>query len=154
MRSRSARPSPWAILLALASLPLLGGCAIPRMPLESEVTSPFGVRWDGILPRVHRGVDLRAPDGTPVRAMRSGRVRYAGWMNGYGNVVWLEHGGDLLSVYAHLSEILVVPGAPVAGGELVGMSGRSGDVTGPHLHFEVWKAGRPVDPIAYLGARP
>jgi murein DD-endopeptidase MepM/ murein hydrolase activator NlpD len=75
-------------------------------------------------------------------------------MNGYGNVVWIDHPRSVISVYAHLSEILVSPGASVGEGEVVGRSGSTGTVSGPHLHFEVWKAGRPVDPIAYLGARP
>ncbi|MEX0856265.1 MAG: M23 family metallopeptidase [Gemmatimonadota bacterium] len=142
-----------ALLLAFLGLSATG-CTIPRIPLESQVTAPFGVRWEGVLPRVHRGVDLRAAEGTAIHAMTAGSVRYAGWMNGYGNVVWLDHRGGVLSVYAHLSEILVATGAAVAAGELVGRSGSTGNVTGPHLHFEVWKGGRPVDPIAYLGQRP
>ncbi|MEX1256243.1 MAG: M23 family metallopeptidase [Gemmatimonadota bacterium] len=144
------------ILLSIvaASGALAPGCTIPRIPVESAVTSPFGVRWSGVLPRVHRGVDLRAAQGTPVHPMASGRVRFAGWMEGYGNVVWLDHPGGVLSAYAHLSEIHVTQGAPVEEGALLGLSGSTGTVSGPHLHFEVWKGGRPVDPIAYLGARP
>jgi murein DD-endopeptidase MepM/ murein hydrolase activator NlpD len=118
------------------------------------VTSPFGVRWSGILPHVHRGVDLRAEEGTPVLPMAPGRVRFAGWMEGYGNVVWIDHPRGVISVYAHLSEIRVTPGAPVERGETLGLTGSTGSVSGPHLHFEVWAGGRPVDPIAYLGARP
>jgi len=75
-------------------------------------------------------------------------------MEGYGNVVWLDHPGGTLSAYAHLSEILVSPGAEVGRDEVLGLSGSTGTASGPHLHFEVWKGGRPVDPIAYLGARP
>jgi murein DD-endopeptidase MepM/ murein hydrolase activator NlpD len=142
------------LLALLVLVPALAGCAISRPPIESEVTSPFGLRRMGFFPTVHRGVDLRAQHGTPVQAMANGRVRYAGWMDGFGNVVWLDHRGDVISVYAHLSEILVTPGATISGGQLIGMSGATGNVTGPHLHFEVWVKGRPVDPIAFLGGRP
>jgi murein DD-endopeptidase MepM/ murein hydrolase activator NlpD len=118
------------------------------------MTSPFGLRLDGIWPDIHRGVDLDAPFGTPVEAMSDGRVRFAGVMNGFGNVVWLDHGGSILTVYAHLSEIYVQEGAMVSGGTVLGLSGASGDVTGAHLHFEVWRWGHPVDPVPLLGGRP
>ncbi len=118
------------------------------------MTSPFGVRWSGYLPAVHRGVDIRAPEGTPVRSIAPGRIRYAGWMGGYGNVVWVDHRRDVISVYAHLSEIYVTQGQTLAGREVVGLSGSTGNVTGPHLHLEIWKNGRPVDPVNFLGRRP
>jgi len=141
-----------SLLLLLAST--LSGCAIPRLPLETEVSSPFGLRRTGFFPSLHHGVDLRAPEGTPVRTMYPGRVRFAGWMTGYGNVIWIDHRGDLVTAYAHLSSIQVATGETVASGAIIGLSGSTGNVTGPHLHFEVWKAGRPVDPIAFLGRNP
>ena len=142
--------------LLLSSLLALGtaGCMVPRWPVQDMLTSPFGLRWDGILPDLHAGVDIRATEGTPVRTMAEGRVRYAGWMDGYGNVVWVDHAGGVTSVYAHLSDIEVTVGSAVGANDLVGMSGSTGLVTGPHLHFEVWKAGRQVDPVSYLGGRP
>ena len=140
--------------LCLAVASTAAGCALPRWPVESAVTSPFGVRWEGILPNVHRGVDLRAPEGTPVRSMAEGRVRYAGWMNGYGNVVWVDHPGGVISLYAHLSRIDVEAGRPVAHEGQIGLSGSTGSVSGPHLHFEVWNDGRQVDPVPYLGGPP
>jgi murein DD-endopeptidase MepM/ murein hydrolase activator NlpD len=118
------------------------------------MTSPFGLRWSGILPGIHHGVDIYVPEGTPVHAMASGRVRYAGWMSGFGNVIWLEHRGNTLSVYAHLSRIDVRAGDRVSGRQVIGHSGSTGDASGPHLHFEVWVAGRPVDPVPFLGRRP
>lgn len=133
---------------------LLAGCALPRWPAEGPVTSPFGLRWEGILPRVHRGVDVSVPTGTPVRAMTPGRVRFAGEMSGYGRVVWLEHGRGTLSAYAHLSELRVATGEEVAHRQVIGLSGATGRVTAPHLHFEVWVHGRPVDPVPFLGSRP
>ncbi len=140
------------VLLALSLA--AGACALPMWPVDAPLTSPFGVRFRGLLPSVHRGVDLAAPAGTPVRAMADGRVRFAGRMGGYGRVVWLEHGPDLLTVYAHLARIRVRSGDRVRRGEVVGVSGASGDVSGPHLHFEVWRWGRPVDPVPLLGGPP
>jgi murein DD-endopeptidase MepM/ murein hydrolase activator NlpD len=118
------------------------------------MTSPFGLRWSGVLPGLHHGVDISLPEGTPVHAMASGSVRYAGWMSGFGNVIWLEHRGNTLSVYAHLSRIDVRAGDRVRGRQPIGASGSTGNVSAPHLHFEVWVAGRPVDPVPFLGRRP
>lgn len=135
---------------------LLGvaGCAIPRWPAVGPITSDFGVRFRGVLPEIHRGVDISLPTGTEVRAMAPGRVRFAGTMSGYGRVVWLDHGGEVLTVYAHLSEIRVRPGQGVEGRQVIGLSGMSGDATAPHLHFEVWRWGREQDPVPLLGRYP
>jgi len=141
---------PLAALLVLAS----AGCGLPRWPVEAPITSPYGLRFRGVVPGIHRGVDLAAPDGTPVRAMAAGSVRFAGAQRGYGNVVWLDHGGSVLTVYAHLSEIHVETGAAVRGGDVIGLSGSTGDAAGPHLHFEVWRWGRESDPVPLLGGRP
>ncbi|MSR23150.1 MAG: M23 family metallopeptidase [Gemmatimonadetes bacterium] len=136
-------------------LPLIvGACATPSLPVEEGVSSPFGMRWIGILPGIHRGTDFGAPDGTPVRAMAAGRVRFAGVMEGYGNVVWIDHPGGVITVYAHLSRMDVSAGREVSRRKVVGLSGSTGSTTGPNLHFEVWKGGRPVDPLQYLGKRP
>lgn len=147
-----------AHLLLLVLLPALsvltGGCAIPRWPVQAPITSPFGVRLRGILPGIHRGVDLSVPTGTPVRCMAPGRVRFAGVQRGFGNVVWVDHGGQVLSVYAHLSTIHVTAGEAVDGGQVLGLSGSSGDATAPHLHFEIWRWGREVDPVPLLGGFP
>jgi murein DD-endopeptidase MepM/ murein hydrolase activator NlpD len=95
-----------------------------------------------------------AAEGTPVHAMAAGRVRYSGWMSGYGNVVWIDHAGGVISLYAHLSRIDVLEGTPVGAQEVIGVSGSTGTTTGPHLHFEIWKRGRQVDPVRYLGGGP
>ncbi|MDZ7779226.1 MAG: M23 family metallopeptidase [Gemmatimonadota bacterium] len=142
-----------AVVLALC-LATTTGCGLPRWPVEAPMTSPYGLRFSGIVPGTHRGVDLRVPPATPVRAMADAEVRYAGTMRGYGNVIWLDHGGSVLSVYAHLSEIHVAAGSLVRGGSVIGHSGASGDVTAPHLHFEIWRWGRPVDPVPLLGRKP
>jgi murein DD-endopeptidase MepM/ murein hydrolase activator NlpD len=142
--------------LVLLGVLLLSGCALPRWPTEGPLTSPFGLRTygGGFLPTSHYGVDIGVPIGTPVYATLPGRVRFAGEMRGYGQVIWLEHRGDVLTVYAHLSRLEVRSGETVSGRQLIGRSGVSGNASGPHLHFEVWKGGRPVDPVQVLGRRP
>ena len=144
---RRAAPLVLTILAATA-------CGIPRWPVDARVTSDFGLRMRGWSPDLHRGVDLDVPSGTPVRAMAEARVRFAGVMSGFGNVVWLDHGGGILSVYAHLSTIQAQQGERVRGGQVIGLSGASGDATAPHLHFEVWRWGHEVDPVPLLGGLP
>lgn len=151
--SRRGTPALRAVLLVAALLPA-AACAVPRWPVEGPVISPFGMRLRGLSPDLHRGVDISVPTGTPVRTMAPGRVRFAGQMGGYGNVVWVDHGGEVLTVYAHLSEIRVRAGEEVGSGQVIALSGASGNATGPHLHFEVWRWGREVDPVPLLGGPP
>jgi murein DD-endopeptidase MepM/ murein hydrolase activator NlpD len=144
---------PRVALLTLATL-ASAACGIPRWPVDAPLSSDFGLRLRGIRPDIHRGVDFSVPTGTEIRAMADARVRFAGTMSGYGNVVWLDHGGSILTVYAHLSRIDVREGDAVRRGQSIGSSGATGDVTAPHLHFEVWRWGREVDPVPLLGGRP
>ena len=119
-------------------------------PLEfSRVTSGFSMRMHPILNtwKQHNGVDYGAPIGTPVRAMGDGTVEFAGWQNGYGNVIHLKHGGDRTTVYAHLSHIEVTKGQHVDQGTTIGAVGMTGWATGPHLHFEVKIDGVQQDPL-------
>jgi murein DD-endopeptidase MepM/ murein hydrolase activator NlpD len=99
-------------------------------------------------------VDFTVPTGTEIVAMADANVRFAGVMSGFGNVVWLDHGGSILSLYAHLSTIDVREGEFVERGQRVGLSGATGDVTAPHLHFEVWRWGHEVDPVPLMGGPP
>jgi lipoprotein NlpD len=123
----------------------------PLNTVQIIVGSPFGMR-DG---RRHEGIDLPAPVGTPVFAAAAGQVVYAGnGLRGYGNMVVIRHGGDLLTVYAHNSLLLVSQGQPVAAGARVALVGQSGRATGPHLHFEVRVGQSPSDPMKFLGSRP
>jgi murein DD-endopeptidase MepM/ murein hydrolase activator NlpD len=121
-----------------------------RWPLATGrivVGSPFGTR-EG---RPHEGIDLPAPIGTPVFAAADGRVAYAGnGIRGYGNMVVVHHGGDLLTVYAHNSVLLVTPGQPVRAGDRIALVGQSGRATGPHLHFEVRSGQIPRNPMGFL----
>lgn len=140
--------------LLLLALLFASSCALPRWPAEGPLTSGFGIRFMGLRPDLHRGVDVDVPTGTPVVAMAGGRVRFADVQRGFGNVVWIDHAAGITSAYAHLSEIRVREGDRVRTGQLVGLSGATGSVTAPHLHFEVWRWGRPVDPISVLGGKP
>jgi murein DD-endopeptidase MepM/ murein hydrolase activator NlpD len=123
-------------------------------PVAGPVTSSVGLRFHPILRHVrwHRGLDFAAPHGAPVRAAEDGRVVDAGWRGGYGQVVRVAHPDGTLTVYAHLSQILTAPGAPVGRGALLGLVGASGLATGPHLHFEWLKDGRPLQPQFGAGA--
>lgn len=111
-----------------------------------RLTSRFGWRWG----RAHQGVDIAVPTGTTVRAVGAGRVLTAGWSSGYGRLVTVEHDDGTVTAYAHLSAWLVNAGDRVAAGSPVARSGNTGRSTGPHLHFEVRKAGGQVNPIAWL----
>ena len=119
-------------------------------PMEfSRVTSGFAMRMHPILQRMraHLGVDYAAPTGTPVRVVGEGVVDFAGWQNGYGNVVHVRHGGDRVTVYAHLSRIDVRKGQRVDQGQHIGAVGATGWATGPHLHFEFRVGGVHQDPL-------
>ena len=86
--------------------------------------------------------------------MRSGTVDFAGVMSGYGNVIVLRHNAQTRTLYAHLSEVRVREGERVEGRQVIGLSGASGDVTGPHLHFEILRGGHAEDPVPLLGGFP
>jgi murein DD-endopeptidase MepM/ murein hydrolase activator NlpD len=126
------------------------GSAGMRMPVGGRVTSPFGERFHPILgyERFHAGVDLRAAAGTPIVAAADGRVVSAGWRGGYGRAVAIAHSGGLESRYGHMSRIAAYPGELVHRGQLIGYVGSTGLSTGPHLHFEVTRNGRPVNPLS------
>jgi len=119
-------------------------------PMEfTRVTSGFARRFHPILRqwRAHLGVDYGAPTGTPVRTVGDGVVEFAGWQNGFGNVVFVRHNGADQTVYAHLSRIDVRPGQRVDQGQRIGAVGATGWATGPHLHFEFRVNGVHQDPI-------
>jgi murein DD-endopeptidase MepM/ murein hydrolase activator NlpD len=142
------------ILLLLTTILLASACALPRWPTDGPVSSAFGLRRDGLDFRVHRGIDIAVPTGTPIRAMAPGRVHFAGTLSGYGLVVIVDHRRNTRTVYAHLSEIHVVTGQQLQGTPVIGLSGATGRVTGPHLHFEILRHGRAEDPVPLLGGFP
>lgn len=133
---------------------LTQACQLPQWPVQGRLSSSFGVRMEGSLPGLHRGADIAVPIGTPVRPILDGRVRFAGTMSGYGQVIWVDHGDEMITIYAHLSELLVEDGQSVTKETVIGLSGQSGTATGPHLHLEIWRWGREVDPIALMGHPP
>jgi murein DD-endopeptidase MepM/ murein hydrolase activator NlpD len=118
-------------------------------PLEGTVTSGFGYRWG----RMHEGIDISVAEGTPIRAAASGTVilmqsEYES--GGYGNYTCVDHGGGLSTCYAHQSSFATSVGAQVSQGDVIGLSGNTGNSTGPHLHFEVRINGVATDPLGYL----
>ena len=121
-------------------------------PVRGPLASPFGNRIHPILKRkiLHSGMDIAAPNGTPIKAPAAGEVIYDGWLRGYGRVVVLDHGRGFSTLYAHLSASLVKEGQEVKSGAVIARVGKTGNVTGYHLHFEVRHYGTPVNPIKYL----
>lgn len=121
-------------------------------PVQGQITSTFGARVHPVFKTktMHTGMDIRAPRGTPVRAAGPGEVLFAGWLRGYGQVIIIDHGNNLSSVYAHLSSMSVREGAAVRKGQTIGAVGSTGTATGAHLHFEVRVGGDARDPMRYL----
>ncbi len=121
-------------------------------PVNGRITSGFGMRFHPILhiTRMHAGCDFGAPVGTRIRAVAAGVVIHSSYMRGYGNVVIVDHGGGISTVYAHCSRIAVGDGQRVSRGQYIANVGNTGLSTGPHLHFEVRINGRPVNPRGYL----
>jgi len=124
-------------------------------PVNGKNTSVFGMRrlFNGKPRSPHPGLDLRAATGTDVRAAGGGRVVLAQSLYYAGNTVILDHGGQLFTIYAHLSRIDVESGQPVERGEVVGLSGATGRVTGPHLHWGAKIGDLPFDPEALLSPK-
>jgi murein DD-endopeptidase MepM/ murein hydrolase activator NlpD len=121
-------------------------------PVIGSITSEFGYRTHPILGSkiFHTGLDIGAPAGRPVFAVDVGVVIYSGGWGNYGNVVMIDHGDSLTTLYAHLSRNLVKKGYKIAKGQVVGLIGQTGLATGPHLHFEVRKNGKVENPLQYL----
>ncbi|URN83484.1 phage tail tape measure protein [Acetobacterium wieringae] len=122
-------------------------------PVGGPITSWFGYRDDvgDVGTKYHEGIDIGVPEGTPVGAAGAGTVTQAGWYGGYGNAVIIDHGNGLETLYGHLSEVLVNVGDLVTQLQTIGLSGNTGNSTGPHLHFSVIKDGQQVDPASIWG---
>jgi murein DD-endopeptidase MepM/ murein hydrolase activator NlpD len=134
------------------------GKGIPRwtgkfiMPVQGRITSEFGNRYHPILKRyrLHSGIDIGVPTGTPVRAAADGVIIHSGWITGYGYTVIIDHGGGLSTLYGHNSSLVVKAGQTVLQGDAVAKAGSTGVSTGPHVHFEVRDQGAPVNPWQWL----
>jgi len=122
-------------------------------PVSGKVTSVFGYRED---PKYggrefHSGIDVSVPSGTPVKSTADGVVSFSGWSSGNGNLVVVEHGFGLSTLYAHNSVIKVAVGDRVKRGTVISLSGSTGYSTGPHVHYEVWVDGKAVNPRDFIG---
>ena len=114
-------------------------------PTQGVLTSEFGSRWG----RQHNGIDIGNDIGTEILAADSGRVVYAGWMEGYGNYLTIDHGNGFETSYAHCDELVVSEGDCVMQGETIAYMGNTGNSTGPHLHFEIKRDGVFQNPMEY-----
>lgn len=121
-------------------------------PVKGFLSSAYGGRPDPIngAPSWHQGVDISAPHGTPVVSTAEGHVASAGWMTGLGNTVVITHGNGMVTLYGHLSKMLVVPGQKVKRWDRIGLVGSSGRATGNHCHYEVHVGGRPANPTHFM----
>jgi murein DD-endopeptidase MepM/ murein hydrolase activator NlpD len=123
-----------------------------QLPVENEISSRYGNRrvFNGQLKSYHNGLDFRSPTGTPVYATNSGIVRMAKDLFYSGNAVIIDHGTEVFSIYAHLSKIKTAAGRRVEKGQLIGLSGATGRVSGPHLHWGVKLSGTAVNPLNFI----
>ncbi|MGW1678446.1 M23 family metallopeptidase [Saccharopolyspora sp. NPDC002376] len=118
-------------------------------PTTGEISSEFGDRWG----TVHNGVDIANDEGTPIRAASEGVVIDSGPASGYGMWIRIQHDGDIISTYGHIDSNFAEVGESVRAGEVIATMGNRGQSTGPHLHFQLDVAGRPVDPVQFYADR-
>jgi murein DD-endopeptidase MepM/ murein hydrolase activator NlpD len=123
-------------------------------PVDGRITSPYGNREHPTSGKdeFHSGIDIAADPGRPVRATADGIVSFAGWSGGNGNLIVLEHGFKYSTFYGHNKSVAVKVGQRVKRGDIISYIGSTGNSTGPHVHYEVWQEGRPINPIKYLEA--
>lgn len=127
------------------------------LPVSGTIVSGFGWRtnpFGGIGAEFHDGVDIDVPIGTPVHATGDGVITYAGWYNGYGLYVQIDHGYGIVSFYGHNSRVLVHVGEHVVRGQVIALSGDTGNSTGPHVHFGIHYRGLPVNPLQFIESNP
>jgi murein DD-endopeptidase MepM/ murein hydrolase activator NlpD len=151
-REESSIRSDIAAASAPTSTPVASSPSGFVRPVPGAVSSGFGMRIHPITGqnRMHNGVDMNAAQGDPIRSVRSGRVIFAGAKGGYGNTIMVDHGGGMVTLYAHQSRLGASVGTNVSAGQVIGYIGSTGQSTGPHLHFEVRINGVPVNPTNYF----
>ena len=133
-------------ILVGTNKPAIVEMANMNTPSRGSISSSFGMRWG----KMHKGIDIAANLGAAIHAALDGSVIYAGWQEGYGNVIKIDHGKDIETTYAHCSNITVKKGEVVSKGSKIGEVGSTGNSTGPHLHFEVRRKGEPENPAKYI----
>lgn len=138
--------------IAPMSIESLRSSSAWALPARGRLSSRFGMRLHPVSGRrkMHTGDDIAAAHGSPIRAAKAGRVSWAGWKAAYGNTVIVDNGNGVSTLYGHASKLGVRAGQRVRAGQSLGKVGSSGLSTGPHLHFEVRKNGKPIDPTRYL----
>jgi murein DD-endopeptidase MepM/ murein hydrolase activator NlpD len=141
-----------AARIAFPNTVFIPGSGQMLVPADGPVTSVFGWRVHPVLgtSRFHNGLDFGAEYGSIVRAADNGVVIAADWQGGYGNAVMIDHGNGLVTLYGHTSQLFVTAGQTVQKGQPIAAVGSTGLSTGPHLHFEVRRAGEPIDPVQFL----
>lgn len=151
--ARNAAARRAALLSGQQPPPLVGAPGMLSWPVSGRISSPFGMRTNPVSGRflMHTGIDIAAEMGTTVVAPADGKVISAGWNDGgYGNMIIIDNGGPMSTLFGHLSQIFVANDQEVKRGQAIGAVGSTGESTGPHLHFEVRIDGKPVDPMSYL----
>lgn len=131
---------------------VIGSISTWPLPGFNEISDPFGWRTHPITHKqsLHTGTDIIAPSGTPIHAAGAGTVIMAGWNTAYGNMIIIDHGGGVSSLYGHQSSLKAAEGESVQAGQIIGYVGSTGWSTGPHLHFEVREGGNPTDPLRFF----
>jgi len=124
---------------------------LPR-PVNGPIRRKFGKEFHPLLNTYtwNHGIEIAAPEGTPIRAVHGGEVVFSGWLKGYGNVLIIDHGEGFYTLHGHASRLVKGVGEYVQAGEVIGFVGETGSLTGPSLYFEIRKMGRPVDPLAWF----
>jgi murein DD-endopeptidase MepM/ murein hydrolase activator NlpD len=157
-QNQIARPEDLRVGQVLVITPPARGSAAPSVasvgsavgplawPVRGLLVSRFGTRGG----EHHDGIDIAAPEGSPVAAAAPGVVIFSGEQRGYGNLAVIDHGRGEATVYAHCEKVLVTQGQPVTRGQIIARVGRTGHATGPHLHFEVREHAQPRDPLGYF----
>lgn len=127
----------------------INGVYLSVNPIQGHITSRYGAR-EAIRDHTHKGLDIAAKTGTPIKAVSDGRIQFAGTMGGYGNLIIIHHGNGITTYYGHCSKLYKKVGNEVTAGEVIAAVGNTGNSTGSHLHFEIRKNGIYTNPLKYL----
>ena len=127
----------------------INGVYMAVVPVNGNITSRYGSR-ESIRSHDHRGLDIAAKTGTPIKAAADGTIKYSGTMSGYGNLIIIDHGNGITTYYGHCSKLYKTQGQQVRAGDVIAAVGSTGNSTGAHLHFEIRKNGEYLNPAKYI----